>query len=485
MTASVAQFQLAPKPIFGERQRQRWRVAAGLRFLSVVNAPNAEAKWIGRERLRRALADRLASGALRPTDSYNILRTEPTGELRHITMFASGAGRNWAGDFPPEVSSLLTIELDLRSASAGSTVATTVLSAAKALSPRAARTAEDKVQKLQTATSRPRLAELSIFHWAMAPEFLSANMAFLADRFIEFFQDALGLVRAARDRGAILEPELERYKNNLLGRFQANTEPGLIVVYLLLLSEIWRAALPDWPFGIVNWVCGDTDCSHALCGSHRQMVLQATAPLSVLAGALTLQRINAYTLKHTVTAGGVLQSILSHAKGPEWLFGAGTALQKSAEDLRRTLNSTAEPERFYTIQHEIFAFAAAAEVAFDALSNAHPRSARQFNTAKNASDEIKARAQNAVQIDFENALDCQPLLECRARFLAAQTESPIAAEDLLAKWLHDETMFPPSWASFLSGHTNELPASALPGKGSTAEQLSERLTAFFRSSKPR
>jgi hypothetical protein len=140
---------------------------------------------------------------------------------------------------------------------------------------------------------------------------------------------------------------------------------------------------------------------------------------------------------------------------------AGTALLRAAEELRDKLPRAGSAEEFYSIQHEIMALAPAAEVAFDQiLAYRSDEAGADANRYKHAADEIKARAANAVQLDFENAINLQPLLECRAELLELRKGSPADAAAVLQKWLHDETMFPALWEPFLSGLTDELPFSA-------------------------
>jgi len=438
------------------RGQQAWRVEAGLRFLSMVTPAYAQAKWASRQAHRRAVADLVASGKL-PSGSYNIIQKEPTGETRYITHFGSGAGRNWDGGFPPEVDALETVEIDLTGAATGSAVADAVAVAARSISPTAAKAVATKIAKLGPASGEPPLAALSILHWgADETGFQSTNMSSLAVWLIEFFQQAL-IIRS--DRRIQAAAAIERYGNGLLAQYRDHSQPGLKVVYLLLLLEIWRAALPDWPFGAVNWVCGTMDCSHSLCAAHRNNILSATGSLpGFLGSGLAIREVYSYTLKNTATVGGVFRAILAQPHGPQWFSHAGTAMLRAAEELRDQLPHAASAERFYSIQHEIMAFAPAAEVAFDQIlaGRSHVASP-EANRFKHAADEIKARSGNAVQLDFENAINLQPLLECRADLLELRKRSPTDAEALLQKWLHDETMFPVLWEPFLSGLTDELP----------------------------
>jgi hypothetical protein len=442
--------------ILHSRSQQAWRVKAGLRFLSMVTPAYAEAKWASRQAHRRAVADLVASGKL-TSGSYNIIQKEPTGETRYITHFGSGAGRNWYGGFPPEVDALETVEIDLTRAAGGSAVADAVAGAARSISATAAKGVATNIAKLGPAPGEPPLAALSIFHWgADETGFQSTNMSSLAVWLVEFFQQALTI----RGNQQILAAgAIERYGNDLLAQYRVGSEPGLKVVYLLLLLEIWRVALPDWPFGAVNWVCGTMDCSHPLCAAHRNNVLSATRSLpGFLGSGLAMREVYSYTLKNTATIGGVFRAILAQSQGSLWLNLAGTAMLRAAEKLRDHLPQAASAERFYSIQHEIMAFAPAAEVAFDQILADHSYAAGpEVSRSKHAADEIKARAGNAVQLDFDNAINLQPLLECRADLLELRKRSPADAEARLQKWLHDETMFPVLWEPFLSGLTDELP----------------------------
>jgi hypothetical protein len=457
----TAMAQPGPHQMLHSRSQQAWRVDAGLRFLSMVNPAYAEAKWAARQAHRRAVASLVASGKL-SSGSYNIIQKEPTGETRYITMFGSGAGRNWDSAFPPEVGALDTIEIDLTHAAAGSAVAGAVADAARSISPTAEKTVATKIANLSRPLGAPPLAALSILHWgADEAGFQSGNMSALAIWLVEFFQQVLIIYRDDREARTRAAVAIERYRHDLLTQYRNHSQPGLKVVYLLLLIEIWRAVLPDWPFGEVNWVCGAIDCSHPLCAAHRNNVLAATRSLpGFLGSGLAMRDVYSYTLKNTATVGGVLGAILATPHGPHWLSSAGTAMLRAAEGLRDMLPQAASAERFYSIQHEIMAFAPAAEVAFDHLSanRIHPADP-ELNRFKHAADEIKARAGNAVQLDFENAINLQPLLECRAELLELRKASPADAEAVLQKWLHDETMFPVLWEPFLSGLTDELPCA--------------------------
>jgi len=443
------------------RSQQAWRVEAGLRFLSMVTPAYAEAKWVARQAHRRAVADLVTLGKL-SSGSYNIIQKEPTGETRYITHFASGAGRNWDGGFPPEVDAFETVEIDLTRAATGTTVADAVADAARSISPTAAKTVAAKIAKLGPAPGEPPLAALSILYWgADQTGFQSTNMSSLAVWLVEFFQQAL-IIRS--DQRSEQADAIERYGNNLLAQYRDHSQPGLKVVYLLLLLEIWRAALPDWPFGGVNWVCGAMDCSHPLCAAHRNAahrnnVLSATRSLpGFLGSGPAMREVYSYTLKNTATVGGVFHAILAQPHGSRWLSRAGTAMLRAAEELRGKLPQPASAERFYSIQHEIMVFAPAAEIAFDQmLADRSHTAGPEVSRFKHAADEIKARAGNAVGLDFENAINLRPMFECQADLLELRKRSPADAEALLQKWLHDETMFPILWEPFLSGLTDELP----------------------------
>jgi hypothetical protein len=452
------------------RDHLAWRVNAGLRLLSMLTPQYGEAKWYGLQAERHAVARQLAAGKLLPTDSYNVISHDPTGETRYVTNFATGAGRTWRGALPDDVRSFVTIELDLSKGADDTVVADAVISAARSLSAATGAEIEQKIARLRGPPQPIRLTDLSIFHTGGQTAFRSETQTRAGVFLIEILEHVLaGFVKHASD-GAALATYIDQYQEGLLADYRAREEPGLKAMCGLLLAAICRSAGPTWPFGPGPWSCGVPHCGHALCNMSTQQALPSNHPLAAFGGGLQMRDLFASTLRSTISLDRLLRSVASQQNGRKWLEAAAELLLQKAERLRDALQSAESFDRFYALHHEIAATSPAALMAFQTLAELGKDRRSDFQVLENAAEEIKARSMTALVADFNNSVYMEHFLSYRMRFEDIEREKGVeAAHGVLQKWLHDETLLPAHFEPFLSGAANTLKlTSPFPGNGAGA-----------------
>ena len=460
------------------RDHLAWRVNAGLRLLSAVTPQYGEAKWYGLQAERHAVGQQQAAGKLLPTNSYNIISREPTGEMRYVTNFGSGAGRTWRGGLPEDVRSLVTIELDLSKGTNGTVVADAVIAAARSISAAVGREIEARIAKLRGPPAPIRLSDLSIFHTGGQTAFRSEMQTRAGGFLIEILEHALvGLSQHANDPAA-LAIYFKQYEERLQEGYRANSEPGLKAVCVVLLVAICRSAQPAWPFGPGPWSCGVPRCSHVLCNMKTPAALRSDHP-SAAFGGLTRDLL-ASTLRNTISLDMLLRSVASQQNGLKWLEDAADMLLQKAEGLRNALQSEESFDNFYALHHEVAVLSPAALLAYQTLAQFGEDRRADFQLLENAAEEIKARSITALVADFDNSVDVSHILWYRLELEQIQRKNGVeAARAVLQKWLHDETLLPASFEQFLSGAENELKlASPFPGQGVSARISNFILTAM-------
>lgn len=472
----------APDAIVFLRHRDHlaWRVNAGLRLLSAFTPQYGEAKWHGLQAERHAVAQQLAAGKLLPTDSYNIISRDPTGETRYVTHFGIGAGRTWRGALPDDVRSLVTIELDLSKGADGTVVADAVISAARSLSAATGEEIEGKITELRGPPAPIRLSDLSIFHTGDQTAVRSEMQTRAGIFLIEILEHALiGFSKHANDPAG-LAIYFNQYEERLLASYRANAEPGLKATCVLLLAAICRSANPAWPFGPGPWSCGVPRCSHVLCNMTTAAALRSNHPLAAFGGGLPIRNFFASTLKSTISLDGLLRSVASQQIGLKWLEGAADLLLQKAERLRNALPRLESFDHFYALHHEIAVMSPAALMAYQTLARFGEDRRSDFQVLENAGEEIKARSMTALVADFDNSVFMEHFLSYRRRLEEIQREKGVeAAQRVLQKWLYDETLLPTHFERFLSGATNALKfTSPFPGRGAGARVRNFILTAM-------
>ena len=387
----------------------------------------------------------------------NIISHEPTGSTRYITNFGSGAGRTWRGALPDDVRSLVTIELDLSKGTDGTVVADAVISAARSIAAATGKEIEGKIAKLRGPPAPVRLSDLSIFHTGGQTAFLGEMQTKTGIFLIEILEHVLLAFSQHANDPAALASYVNQYEERLQASYRANEEPGLKPICVLLLMAICRSAHPVWPFGPGPWSCGVPHCSHVLCNMKTPAASRSNQSFAAFGGGLLMRDFFASTLKNTISLDGLLRSVASQPNGLKWLDGAADLLLKKAEGIRNALQSVNSFDHFYALHHEIAVMSFAAGTAYQTLAQFGQDRGSEFQLLENASEEIKARSISALVADFDNSVDVEHFLSYRRTLEEIQRENGVeAAERVLQKWLHDETLLPAEFERFLSGATNVL-----------------------------
>jgi hypothetical protein len=457
MPADLSSFLKIRKP--SNKNQLLWRVRAGLRLLSYLNPQYAEVGFAARHEQEKAVDELIRSGKISLTDPFNLLRHNLLGHDQYSTIYPDEGGRTWADGFPDEVKSLETIEIT--DAKVGGTMITnTVISAARSLSGKLATKIEATLASLQRPAT-VRIGDLSVFHSEASSPFSASLDADFSSVLIAFFDAILVEIFTLHDAAGLTSAgstdKLDAYEMCLLQKYREFSAPGAETSVVLLFTAICKAAQPEWPFVDLRWVCGQLSCSHRLCRVHKEGIIRESQPLGSLGMSLAYRNITAYFLGNTVSVQKLLAAVIEHRQGMHWVRRAAESLMTGAEELRGTLETATSSEAFYTIHHNILGNVQAALRGWEYLvAKGSAEQKQEFAILRNACDEIRARSINALFTDFANAIDISRLLKYRLRLALVARESTSRAQQLLNKWIYDETLFPRFWEDFLWGRTNDL-----------------------------
>jgi hypothetical protein len=436
-----------------------WKLDAGLRYLRMIDPDYAEYDYAFNQEERRQKLALIEAGTLKQNGDYNVVRREVTGRKRYITYFSGGSGRSWKEEIPEGYRNLPVIEPVVREPASLNAVHDYVSGVANGLSNETGKQALSRLQAIKANRAQLLLpSDLSPMTVRSTSALEARQRAQTAVLIMDFFDN----VSPLEDRLESGSHRIENFGTRLRNAYNNAGLNGALYWPVLLLLEIAQTGMPAWPFGgQPRFVCGQSNCGHAICRKNLQRALARTEGLGMLTS--TARDFHVYLLENEADLTEVLRLAINSGGNPGWIEQASMQLLNRGKSERSKLAVAQSALDFYTVHFRYLPYFRAAQIGFSFLAFMQNERQGEFQALSNEAEEFGARAIAALGFDFANAVDQLPVLTMREQYSYVAAQSRMAANAMLESWIENETLMPAFWRNFVAGEIEGLSFHANAG----------------------
>jgi hypothetical protein len=246
---------------------------------------------------------------------------------------------------------------------------------------------------------------------------------------------------------------ISTYAHKIAQEYSRFNLSGIVYSQCMIICEILRTALPRWPFerGLPLFMCGDLECKHRICKTCKDHLQ-----------GLTRAEAKSFIRDNQPSIARVLWEILRTRDGDSLISSTADRLFQDASDWKGQLARAATSFDFYECHFWAAAIFRAAHYGYDAIAQYTKR--EDMLKKLNLAEEYRARSETAVLDDFINSVDLVFITGLRERYKLIALNSPLEAELMLQKWIHDEMNIPQFWCPFVMGSSEGVPLIMAGGR---------------------